>query len=228
MCGRFALGSSIKHLAQALEAASVKITEDRARYNIAPTQAVVVARDRGEDRELVHLKWGLVPAWAKDPAAVGARMINARSETVSEKPSFREAFRRRRCLIPATGFYEWKREGARKQPYYFRMKTDEPFAFAGLWERWESADGGAALETCSILTTTANEVSAPVHERMPVIIAPEDYGLWLAAKNIKPERLTELLRPFAAEKMTSYPVSPSVNSPAYDHADLVAPSINSA
>ena len=176
MCGRFALRSSIKELAEALEAASVKIAEDRARYNIAPTQAVVVARDTDDDeRELVHLKWGLVPAWAKDPAAVGARLINARSETVTEKPSFREAFRRRRCLIPTSGFYEWKREGARKQPYFFRMKTDEPFMFAGLWERWEGAAGdGVTLETCTILTTMANEVLAPVHDRMPVIIAPED------------------------------------------------------
>ncbi len=225
MCGRYTLRSSIKEIAEALEAVSEKIREDKARYNIAPTQAVVAAREADEVRELVQLKWGLVPAWAKD-ASIGSRLINARSETVAEKPSFKEAFRPRRCLIPASGFYEWARtETGNKQPFYFRMKDEHPFAFAGLWERW--GEGRETIESCTILTTEANEVLAPVHDRMPVIVAPEDYALWLDQKVTKAERLTPLLRPYPAERMASHPVSSSVNNPRYDNEDLLAPPVNS-
>ncbi len=225
MCGRFTLRSSIKEIAEALEAVSEKIREDKARYNIAPTQAVVAAREADDVRELVQLKWGLVPAWAKD-ASIGSRLINARSETVSEKPAFKESFRLRRCLIPASGFYEWARtETGNKQPFYFKMKDERPFAFAGLWERW--GEGRETIESCTILTTEANDVLAPVHDRMPVIVAPEDYGLWLDQKMNKAERLTPLLRPYPAGEMTSHPVSSSVNNPRYDAEDLLAPLINS-
>lgn len=224
MCGRFTLRESIKELAEVLEATSVKIKEEKARYNIAPTQDIIAARETSDERELVTLHWGLIPAWSKDPD-IGARMINARSETVTEKPAFREAFRRRRCLIPSSGFYEWKREGTRKQPFYFKMKDDRPFAFAGLWEQWEGK-GGEAIESCTILTTKANEVLVPVHDRMPVIIAPEDYELWLDPTTSKAELLTPLLRPYPAEMMDSHPVSTSVNNPRYDSEDLLAP-INS-
>lgn len=223
MCGRFTLRSSIKEIAESLEITSVKIKEEKARYNIAPTQDIMATREGGEGRELVSLHWGLVPSWAKDPT-IGARMINARSETVTEKPSFREAFHRRRCLIPSSGFYEWRREGTRKQPFYFRMKDDRPFAFAGLWEQWE---GDKVIESCTILTTEANELLAPVHDRMPVIVAPEDYELWLDSTISKTERLKPLLRPYPAEMMDSYPVSSNVNNPRNDREDLLAPLMNS-
>ncbi len=226
MCGRYAMRSSLKEIAEALEAVSEKINEDKARYNIAPTQAVVAARESADDvRELVKLKWGLVPAWAKDPG-IGSRLINARSETVAEKPAFKGALRLRRCLIPADGFYEWARtETGNKQPFYFRMKDERPFAFAGLWERW--GDGRETIESCTILTTEANEVLSPMHDRMPVIVAPGDYGLWLDQKVTKADQLTPLLRPYPAADMTSHPVSTSVNNPRYDGEDLLAPLINS-
>ena len=225
MCGRYAMRSSIKEIAEALEAVSEKINEDKARYNIAPTQAVVAAREADEVRELVQLKWGLVPAWAKD-ASIGSRLINARSETVAEKPSFKEAFRLRRCLIPASGFFEWARtETGTKQPFYFRMRDEQLFAFAGLWERW--GEGRETIESCTILTTAANELLSPVHDRMPVIVAPKDYGLWLDQQINKAERLTPLLRPYPAKEMTAHPVSSSVNNPRNDNEDLLAPPVNS-
>lgn len=160
MCGRYTLRSSIEKLAEALEVASIK-TDVRARYNIAPTQDVAAVRANENSRELLNLKWGLVPGWAKEPE-IGSRLINARSETVTAKPSFRDAFRHRRCLIPCDGFFEWRREGTRKQPFYFQMRDEQPFAFAGLWEHWEG--DGEVIESCTILTTNANEVLAPVHE----------------------------------------------------------------
>jgi len=223
MCGRYTLRSSIEKLAEALEVASIK-TDVRARYNIAPTQKVAAVRVNENSREFINLKWGLVPGWAKEPE-MGARLINARSETVTEKPSFRDAFRHRRCLIPCDGFFEWRREGTRKQPFYFRMKDEQPFAFAGLWEHWEG--DGEVIESCTILTTNANQVLAPVHDRMPVIVAPQDYELWLDTKTITPNKLTPLLRPYAATKMTSHLVGLGVNNPRSDSADLIAPFPNS-
>ncbi len=226
MCGRFTLCSSIKEIAEVLQAANVNIKEDKAHYNIAPTQEIVAAREDGKRRELLTLRWGLVPSWAKDLAA-GARMINARSETVTEKPSFREAFRHRRCLIPADGFYEWKRTDRGKQPFFFKMKDEQPFAFAGLWERWEGE--GETIESCTILTTAANEILAPVHERMPVILHKEDYELWLDADERKRELLRDLLRPYSASEMTAYPVSTQVNSTRHGGAELIEElKINSA
>ena len=225
MCGRFAQKSDPKRLARQFGVAEVPAAE--ARYNVAPTQDILCVREGGEGREMTFLKWGLVPSWAKD-ASVGARLINARSETVMEKPAFREAFRRRRCIVPADGFYEWARRGDRKQPFFFRMKDEAPFGFAGLWERWEG-EAGRVINSCAILTTEANDLVRHVHDRMPVILHPEDYDLWLKEDERRQALLGELLRPYPAPQMTSHPVSPAVNSPRGQGAALIerAP-INSA
>ena len=166
------------------------------------------------------LKWGLVPRWAKDPG-IGNKLINARSETVTEKPSFRGAFARRRVLVPADGFFEWSRRGDRKRPFYFHMRDGEPFAIAGLWERWEGE--GGPLETCTLLTTEANELLAPYHDRMPVILGPGDYEAWLDADERRPELLTPLLRPYSPGEMSAYAVSAIVNSPSNDGPRCVEP-----
>ena len=168
----------------------------------------------GTGREWTILRWGLIPSWADDPG-IGNRLINARAETAAEKPSFRNALRHRRCLIPADGFYEWVKAGkGPKQPYLIRLKDGQPFAFAGLWESWTSPDG-EVIESCTILTTEANEVLRPIHDRMPVIIAPEDYGLWLDPAT-PPKAVQEMLRSFPAEKMESQPVSTVVNDPKHE------------
>lgn len=190
------------------------------RYNVAPTQTVLAVREASHGREATFLRWRLVPRWAKDPA-IGNKLINARSETVTEKPSFREAFVRRRCLVPLDGFYEWSRRGDRKRPFYFHMRDGEPFAVAGLWEVWEGE--GEPLETCTLLTTEASELLAPYHDRMPVILRPEDYDLWLDAGVRSAERLLPLLRPYAREEMGTHPVSPMVNSPSNDSPRCVEP-----
>ena len=154
-------------------------------------------------RQFVLLHWGLVPSWADDPA-IGNRMINARAETAADKPSFRTALRRRRCLVVADGFYEWQKLGKRRQPMFIHMRDDRPLAFAGLWESWEGADH-SALESCTILTTAANDLVRPIHDRMPVIVAPEDYGRWLDPAVQKPEPILPLLRPYPSEPMEAYP-----------------------
>ncbi len=160
MCGRFTQRSDSKRLAKEFKVAEVPAAE--ARYNIAPTQDVLAVLEREDGREATFLTWGLVPSWAKD-TSMGARLINARSETVAEKPAFRQAFKQRRCIIPADGFYEWVRTEGRKQPFFFRMRDESPFGFAGLWERWEGEDG-QVINSCAILTTEANEVLRPVHD----------------------------------------------------------------
>lgn len=225
MCGRFAQRTDPKRLAQAFNVAEVPNIEPR--YNIAPTQDILSVRASADGRELVFYKWGLIPSWAKD-AAIGARLINARSETVTEKPAFRQAFKQRRCIIPADGFYEWQRTAGRKQPFYFRMRDESPFGFAGLWERWKG-EGRKAINSCTILTTEANEVLRPVHDRMPVILHPEDYELWLDSDVRKQELVKELLRPFPAEEMEGYAVSASINSPRNQGAELIEQmAVNSA
>lgn len=188
------------------------------RYNIAPTQLVPTVL-RTPKRQFQLLRWGLIPSWAKDPA-MGARLINARAETAGEKPSFRSAFRHRRCLVIADGFYEWQRQERKKQPFYFRLQDGRSFAFAGLWEHWEAPDG-EAIESCTILTTEANELLHPIHDRMPVIIEPKDYDLWLDPTVQKPEPLQQLLCPYPSEAMTSYAVSTQVNSPANNSPDCI-------
>jgi putative SOS response-associated peptidase YedK len=204
------------------------------RFNIAPTQPVAAVRLAPESgqRQLAFLKWGLVPAWAKDPA-IGNRLINARAESVAEKPAFRAAFRRRRCLVVADGFYEWQRSGGRKQPYFIRLRDDRPFAFAGLWESWEGKDvprtfwetvpGTSLLETCTLITTGPNELMEPIHNRMPVILAPNDYDRWLDPAIQEPDALRPLLRPYPASAMLALPVSPHVNNPRNDDAECIAP-----
>lgn len=218
MCGRYALRTLSKSLAKAFGVEEVP--EYEARFNIAPTQTIAGVRQTPDGREVKFLKWGLVPSWAKD-ASMGAKLINARSETVTEKPSFREAFKRRRCLIPADGFYEWARAGGKKQPYFFRLRDEQPFGFAGLWDRWQGGDG-AVIESCTILTTEANDMLKPVHDRMPVILHPEDYEMWLDDDERKTDLRRDLLQPFPAEEMLGHLVSTLVNSARSQGADLVA------
>lgn len=219
MCGRYSLSASGEKLAEQFQLA--EIPELAPRYNIAPTQEVAVVRQCAEGRQLALLRWGLIPSWAKDPS-IGARMINARAETVAEKPAFRSAFVRRRCLVPADGFYEWKRTAGGKQPFFFQMRDGRPLAFAGLWEQWKSPDGGQ-IESYTILTTDANELLRPVHDRMPVILPPDAYDLWLDPDVQKPDVLLALLHPYPEEAMTAYPVSMRVNSPANDDPQCIAP-----
>jgi putative SOS response-associated peptidase YedK len=164
------------------------------------------------------LRWGLIPSWAKDPA-MGAKLINARAETVAEKPSFRSAFRHRRCLVVADGFYEWQKQEGKKQPFYFRLQDGQPFAFAGLWESWKDPNG-EVVDSCTILTTEANQLMQPIHDRMPVILASQDYDLWLDP-TVQSEQLQNLLQPFPSEAMVSYPVSTKVNKPTNDTPELV-------
>jgi putative SOS response-associated peptidase YedK len=218
MCGRFAQKSPAKKITKKFKVEEVPPLVER--YNVAPTQTVLAVREASDGREATFLKWGLVPRWAKDPS-IGNKLINARAETVTEKPSFREAFTRRRCLVPMEGFYEWARRGDRKRPFYFHMRDGEPFAVAGLWESWEG--GGELLETCTLLTTSANELLAGYHDRMPVILRSEDYDLWLDAGVRSAERLLPLLRPYPREEMTAYAVSLMVNSPSNDTPRCVEP-----
>lgn len=220
MCGRYALIISGRTLAEHFDLPSEP--EMAPRFNIAPTQRVPVVRSgAAAARELAQLKWGLVPFWAKDPA-LGARMINARSETAAEKPAFRRAMRLRRCLVPASAFYEWRREAGGKTPWAIRFVDGRPFAFAGLWESWGGGED-EPLETCTILTTSPNPVVAPLHDRMPVILDPGDYDEWLAAGELSEERRTLLLGPHPPQGMHAYPVSRRVNSPANDDPSLLEP-----
>lgn len=225
MCGRFTLHVSPEQIAAQFDVPEPEQLADR--YNIAPTQPVGIVRlnQPANAREWALVHWGLIPSWAKDPN-MGARMINARGETLAEKPAFRAALKRRRCLVPADGFYEWKRTGSSKQPYYIRLRNQEPFAFAGLWEVWTSPDG-SEIHSCTVITTEPNELMANLHNRMPVILAREDYEQWLGsgkdadAREI--EQLRHLIRPFDAALMEAYPVSTKVNSPMNEGAGLIAP-----
>jgi putative SOS response-associated peptidase YedK len=217
MCGRYTLSTPAGRLAEEFQLDNtVEITPS---YNVAPTQQVAAVLEDEGGRRLEMLRWGLVPSWAEDPE-IGARMINARSETAPEKPSFRSAFRRRRCLIAADGFYEWKRENGGKQPYYFRMQDGRPFAFAGLWESWEKGDG--ILRTCTILTTRANPVLEDIHERMPVILPPDAYNAWLDPDADR-EELGELTIPYPGDDLETYPVSRFVNSPRNNDERCIEP-----
>jgi len=218
MCGRFTLRTTPKILAEAF---SLPEAPDLfPRFNIAPGQTVAVVRQKpqAEGWELALLRWGLIPAWADDPS-IGDRLANARSETAATKPSFRRAFRSRRCLVVADGFYEWQRTNGRKQPYFVGLKNDRPFGLAGLWERWEK--GGEPVESCTILTTDANELMEQIHERMPVIIPPDQYGLWLDPRCQDAEKLAMLLRPHPSKDMLAYRVSTVVNNPKNDGVKCV-------
>ena len=209
MCGRFTLSQPNNAIASAFNIAQIPPLEPR--YNIAPTQLIPsILSASGGEKQLQMLRWGLIPSWAKDDK-ISAKLINARAETVSEKPSFKAAFKRRRCLIIADGFYEWQRQEKKKQPYYFRLQNAQLFAFAGLWEQWKSPDEDI-INSCTILTTEANDLLRPIHDRMPVILESKDYGLWLDSEAQQPQ-LQQLLRPYQADLMTSYTVSTKVNNP---------------
>jgi putative SOS response-associated peptidase YedK len=215
MCGRYRLTAKERYLRD-----HFGLDEDPSwipRWNIAPTQNIpVVRQDKKEPRRTFGLvRWGLIPYWAKD-ASIGFKTINAMSETAAEKPAFRDAMRRRRCLIPADSFYEWKRLGPKeKQPYNFGMMDDSVFAFAGLWEHWKDA-AGEFVETCTILTTKPNSLVADVHDRMPVILRAADYDLWLDPGMTDAALVADCLKPFDARLMKKYPVSTRVNRPAND------------
>ena len=207
MCGRFGLATSGEDLALLLDLARVPVL--RPRYNIAPTQKVLVLRDGGGGRELVELRWGLVPSWARDER-IGQRLINARAETAADKPAFRSAVRRRRCLVPADGFYEWRGAGKDRQPFHVGLRGGEPFTIAALWERWRGP-GQRSLESCALLTTAANALVRPVHDRMPVIVPASLRGAWLDPASDGMEALAAVARAFPAEAMERWPVSRRVN-----------------
>jgi len=225
MCGRFTLAMSPEDIA-ALLRLNQELDDELGlspQHNIAPSQNILAAvqnPDHGTP-EPTLLQWGLVPSWADDPS-VGNRMINARSETAAEKPSFRDAFHSRRCLIPANGFYEWQQRGKSKQPWMFRAKDAPGFCFAGLWETWLPRDGSRTLNTCTILTTKANELMAPVHHRMPVIVPTGQHDVWWRAEAGDP-LLQELFSPFPAEQMAAHPVSTLVNNPSNNSPECLVP-----
>lgn len=206
MCGRYALTSPPAVIAERFHL--LWAPEIPPHYNIAPSQSVPVVREAEAGRQLAMLKWRLIPWWAKD-ATIGARLINARAETLATKPAFRDAYRQRHCLVPADAFYEWKPVAGRKQPYCIRLRDRSPFGMAGLWERWKAPDG-QVVETCTIVTVDANPLVAPLHDRMPLILAPADYDAWLAAA---PGALPHAV---PAEAMEAYPVSPLVSNARND------------
>lgn len=219
MCGRFTLTHKHRDVAERFDAAPS--LDFGPRYNIAPSQEVVaVLPDRG-GRRLDLLTWGLVPHWTRDLASAG-RPINARAETVAEKPSFRDALRRGRCLIPASGFYEWRRQGRTKQPYYVRRRDGGLFAFAGLFDEWRSGEGDVLRSAC-IVTTTPNDLMAPIHDRMPAILAPADEAAWLDVRGLRGPDALALLRPHPDEELEAVPISTRVNSPLNDDADCLTP-----
>jgi putative SOS response-associated peptidase YedK len=218
MCGRFTLTYDIQTIAQAFHAAPTLQTT--ARYNIAPTQQVVTVLQNGE-RHLDLLRWGLIPSWAKEEN-IGSKMINARAETLAEKPSFKRLLHSRRCLIVADGFYEWKQEQkGPKTPMYITLKDHELFAFAGLWDSWKQPDG-QLLRTCTIITTEANELVSSIHNRMPVILPNSARDAWLDVSMKDDHILLPLLKPYVAEEMMVRPVSRLVNDPKKDSAELIA------
>ncbi len=219
MCGRFTITMRPEELQREFPWIIIP-AQMQPRYNIAPTQPVAVITNENP-QQVDFYRWGLIPSWAKD-ISIGARLINARAETLPEKPSFRHAFARRRCLILADGFYEWAVNQKAKQPYYIRLKSAKPFAFAGLWENWQD-DQGNELRSCTIITTHANELVSRIHERMPVILAPENYSLWLAKEEKLPSELSQLLVPYPAQEMIMHPISAYVNNPRHDDAECIKP-----
>lgn len=226
MCGRFILTADPDVLRQAfeLDPSSAAVLEQLTpRYNIAPGQpvAVVVAGSDGA-RKLEFFKWGLIPSWAKDPK-IGNKMINARAETLADKPSFRAALKKRRCLVLADGFYEWKREGKAKTPMLIQLKSGEPFAFAGLYEFWKPPESDSPVKSCVIITAAPNALMEEIHDRMPAILKPQAYDLWLTPGDLPAEKTLPLLKPFAASQMKAARVSTLVNSPANDSPECIRP-----
>jgi len=225
MCGRFTLTVDPEDLREAMPWLEIP-DRFQPRYNIAPTQPVAVVPNDGKNK-LDFFTWGLIPSWAKDPQ-IGSRMINARAETLTEKPSFRSAYRRRRCLVLADGFYEWKAEnqGDRsvKTPMYIRLQSGKPFGLAGLWETWNSPDGSRIL-SCTIITTSPNSLMQPIHNRMPVIVPDGQISLWLNPGEVEPGDLQSILQPYPSEELVAYSVSRLVNDPANDVAECILPDL---
>ncbi len=219
MCGRYVITSSPAAIRALF--GYPELPNFPPRYNVAPTQPVPVVRLHEGKRQFVLMRWGLIPAWVKDPKAFSL-LINARSDSVIEKPAFRNAMRRRRCLIPADGFYEWKEAGGRKQPYFVHLKSGEPFGFAGLWETW-TGPNGEEIDTAAIVTTTANCTLSAVHERMPVILPPEAFDLWLDCAKVDAQTAAALLAPARDDLFAAYEISSAVNRVANDSAALLAP-----
>lgn len=221
MCGRYGLATDADVLIDffEIEQTLFDLSELHPRYNIAPSQEVPIVRSGGQGRELALARWGLVPHWSTE-AKPKYSTINARAETVAEKPTYREAFKRKRCLIPATGFYEWRRDGDRKIPHHIQLPHGELFAFAGLWEHWDKE--GPGFNSCSIIVTSANETMQAIHDRMPVILNPAQYNVWLNTEHYNRAQLEALLVPFSG-KLQAYPVSPYVNSPKHDGPKCIEP-----
>lgn len=219
MCGRYTLTAELGELEARFDFQSPDVPYTPS-YNIAPSQSVLAVLDNGAYRA-EYLRWGLVPSWAKDPS-IGARMINARAETLADKPSFRQALRKRRCLILADGFYEWQRRGKTKQPMYISLQEHRSFAFAGLWEVWRDA-AGTPMYTCTIVTTTANPLLQPIHDRMPVILDPSAEAVWLDSGVTTPQELLPLLQPYKAAAMQAYAVSTEVNVPGNNAPSCIIP-----
>lgn len=221
MCGRYSLYADYSALLERfnIEEVSIDESEYAPSYNIAPTHQVLAVVNDGTKNRLGMLRWGLIPPWAKDEK-IGSKMINARAETAAEKPSFRNAFKKKRCLIIADSFYEWRRTDNHKTPMRIKLKSGEPFAFAGLWESWKSPEG-KTISTCSILTTKPNDLMATIHDRMPVVLSKEAEKVWLDPKVDDPEVLGELLKPFDASEMEAYEVSSAVNSPKNNGPELI-------
>lgn len=218
MCGRFSLATDQSILQEQFNL--IFNEEIKYRYNIAPSQNIFVVGSNGHDRVGTSMRWGLVPLWSKD-TKIGYKMINARAETLDEKISFKQPFLKKRCLILCDGFYEWKKQGKEKQPFRFIMRDRRPFAFAGLWERWDK--GEKPLYTCTIITTTPNELTEDIHDRMPVILPPETYDQWLDREFNDTEVLKSLLIPYKADLMDVYPVSDIVNSPKNESEQCLIP-----
>jgi putative SOS response-associated peptidase YedK len=228
MCGRFVQASSPELLVERFGVDELAAPAHEPSYNVAPRANVYAVRDRAEDngrrRYLSELRWGLIPSWAKD-AKIGDRMINARAESLADKPAYERAFRRHRCLVPAEGFYEWQRRGSRKQPMFIHRRDGEPMAFAGLWAAWRDPQGddpgGDWLRSCAIVTTNANDTVAPLHDRMPVVLEEREWDRWLDPDAADIDGLTRLLRPAADELLVAYAVGTAVNSADNDGPELV-------
>jgi putative SOS response-associated peptidase YedK len=223
MCGRFVQYSPLQTIQQILDVGTVSF-EVIPNYNVAPTQKIITVIKHNNENKLEKLHWGLVPFWAKD-ISIGSRMINARAETVSQKPSFRNAFRKRRCLIPADGFYEWKGEKGNKQPYYVSIPSGEPFSFAGLWETWTDKETGeeSVYKSCTIITTAASESIREIHHRMPVILDPKFHEKWLNADIQDPKALQVIINDGIIHNMSFYPVSKLVNSVKNNDPNCIKP-----
>lgn len=224
MCGRYSLTIDKQKLLQEFDLQQEHLKSISPRYNIAPSQPVLIITSQENKSKLELCQWGLIPSWAKDPS-IGNRMINARKETIVEKPSYRSPFKNRRCLVLADGFYEWKQTGKTKIPYYIRLKSGAPFGMAGLWSHWQSKEGSEIL-SCTIITGEPNELMKPIHDRMPMIIPKNQRPFWLDHSRFESDKLLKLLEPYSENEMEAFPVSRVVNDPKNDIPDCIAPANN--